>query len=110
MTLNCLGINVPFGFFVIPLLIFGFPDFTFSARTTDKWCIQIERWKTAIRIYVREFAVIGWHRRRMPMLLKRMQTENSFSFKKFLFSRIPTRIYVLTHLNALYLSKQPNSR
>ncbi len=58
MAFDGYGVNVPLGFFVIPLPILSLPDFALAALSAEKRQVNIELRKVAVRVYVRKFGVI----------------------------------------------------
>ena len=97
MALNRSRINVPFRFLIIPLLVFGFPYFSFAAFAASKWLVEIKFWEAPVCIDVRKLGVVGRDSRRMISLLNRSEAQNSLSLAQLLLAWILSSLYGLTH-------------
>jgi hypothetical protein len=45
--------------FIIPFLVFGFPDLALATPATSEWLIEIKVGKTSVGVEMRELGVIG---------------------------------------------------
>ena len=97
VALNRNSIDVSFHFFIVPLLIFAFPDLSFPALATREWLVEIKFRKLPVSIDVRKLAMVNHHRRRMVLLLNGAEAQDSLSFAQLCFARVTTRVGLLTH-------------
>ena len=87
-------------FFIIPLLVFGFPNFSFAALATGKRLVEIELRQTPVCVDVRKLAMVGRNRRRMTLLLNWREPQYSFSLLQFLLAWILSGFQMLGHMRS----------
>ena len=69
-----------FGFFVIPFLVAGPPDFPLAALAAGKGLVEVIFGKGTVGVDVREFGVVGGHGRGVVSWLSGIKAQNSFGF------------------------------
>ena len=100
VALNRSRINVSLRFFIIPLLVFGFPYLSLAALAASKRLVEIKFSEAPVCVDVRKLAVIGWNSRRMILLLNWAKTQNSLSFAQLLLAGIPSGQCVVAHVRS----------
>ena len=97
MTFNCSSINVPLSLFVVPLLVSGLPNLSFTTPAASEWLVEIEIRQVSVSVDVRKLAVVSWHSRWMALLLRRSEAQDSFGLANLCLGGISTGLYVTTH-------------
>ncbi len=69
-----------FRHFIIPFLVPGPPDFPLAALAAGKGLVEVKIRQAAVGVDVREFVMVGGHRRGVVSLLSGSKAQNSFSF------------------------------
>src|SRR5690606_25946476 len=90
-------VDVPFGNFVVPLLVSRTPDLPLSTTSTGKRPVEVVLRQGAVGIDVRQFRVVSGHGRGMAPLLVGVEPGDPLSLRELCRAGITSRIAFAAH-------------